>query len=176
METAIRELIAQGGAAVATAPTNTRDMTPSEDISPETYIGADRMMFYAPGQRLKAGEYGALQPADKLSPDTFTLGGGWTVDDEFAVSGANATLDYSFQATHVYLVLHAPAAGPGTVTVRLDGVPIGDDIAGSDVHGATVVVDANRLYEVVDLKGHPGRHLLQMALSPGIEVYTFTFG
>jgi cytochrome c biogenesis protein CcdA len=46
---------------------------------------------------------------------------------------------------------------------------------GSDVHGGSVSVDSQRLYQLVDLP-RVGRHLLRLELEPGVSAYAFTFG
>jgi hypothetical protein len=59
--------------------------------------------------------------------------------------------------------------------VLLDGRPIPDDLAGSDVHAGTVDVSAQRLYEVVDLP-KVERHVLRLVPERGVTGYSFTFG
>ncbi|MBI4084535.1 MAG: hypothetical protein HY431_01375, partial [Candidatus Levybacteria bacterium] len=49
--------------------------------------------------------------------------------------------------------------------------------AGIDVVNGIVTIDSDRLYELVDLKGEAENHILKLEfLTPGTEVYAFTFG
>jgi hypothetical protein len=59
--------------------------------------------------------------------------------------------------------------------VLLDGRPIPDSLAGSDVHGGVVEVSAQRLYNLVDLPW-VGHHLLRLEPEAGVSGYAFTFG
>jgi len=63
---------------------------------------------------------------------------------------------------------------PRKVRVTLDGKPIGA-AAGADVHGGTVTVRSQRLYELVDLPA-AGEHLLRLEPETGTMGYAFTFG
>jgi Thioredoxin like C-terminal domain len=59
--------------------------------------------------------------------------------------------------------------------VSLDGRPIPDELAGSDVHRSSVLVDRQRLYRLVEL-ARAERHVLTLRLEPGVSGYAFTFG
>ena len=56
----------------------------------------------------------------------------------------------SFQARRVFLVLGADD-GAADVRVELDGEPVSDENAGSDVSNGVVRVSRQRLYRLVDL-------------------------
>ena len=62
------------------------------------------------------------------------------------------------------------------VRVFLDGKLVDTASSGSDPVRGAVTVNSDRLYELVDLKGNHGTHLLRLEFSPGIEVFAFTFG
>jgi hypothetical protein len=57
----------------------------------------------------------------------------------------------------------------------LDGRPIPNALAGSDVRRATVTVRGQRLYSLVALPGVQ-QHTLTVELPPGVAAYDFTFG
>jgi hypothetical protein len=59
--------------------------------------------------------------------------------------------------------------------VLLDGRPIPDSIAGSDVHGGVVDITAQRLYNLVDLP-KVEKHVLTLEPEKGVMAYAFTFG
>jgi hypothetical protein len=71
-------------------------------------------------------------------------------------------------------VLGSPG-GPRRVRVLLDGRPIPARLAGDDVRDGAVTVDAQRLYELVDLPAVERRRL-RLVPESGVEGYAFTFG
>ena len=176
-ELAIRELLSETGADLPRALTGTPDMTPHLLSSPESFLGADRMINYYPVANIGEGDFTALQIDPAISRNTFNFGGDWNVRAEYAETGSNAALEYNFHGAHVYLVMHKPADGSGAVMVLLDGLPVGARNAGADVHDGTVTVDGDRLYELINLRSNTGEeHILRLEFTPGIQLYAFTFG
>jgi hypothetical protein len=57
----------------------------------------------------------------------------------------------------------------------LDGKPIPQRFAGTDVHGGAATIDAQRLYRLVELPSAQ-HHVLSLEFAPGISGYAFTFG
>jgi hypothetical protein len=82
------------------------------------------------------------------------------VEGERIVAGPNARLRLHFLARNVYLVL----AGHGTVSVTLDGA-----------EREPLRVSGDRLYTLVSWE-ESRDGLLDLAFSPGIAAYAFTFG
>jgi hypothetical protein len=175
-EQAIRELLKQTGANVSAPMTETPDQTPKELSSPETYLGYEEMQSYFPIGKLAEGDQPGLKLATNLSPNSFNFGGDWIVASEYSQSGANAVLEYSFHARYVYLVIHKPPDSNGTVRVLVDGKPVDGATAGVDAKGSVVTVDSDRLYELARQPESDKQHILRLELSPGIQVYAFTFG
>ena len=176
MEEAIRTLLKETGASLSAGLVKMPDQTPQGQISPETYIGSSRMEYYYPLGIIDNGTYSNLKLYTGIPVNSFDFGGGWTVSDEYSTTGKNAVLEYNFQADHVYLVMHKPAAGNGTVKVFLDGKPVGTVSAGADVKSGEVTIDSDRLYDLINMHGKSGAHLLKLEFSPGIQVFAFTFG
>ena len=89
------------------------------------------------------------------------MSGTWTEHAEEATAGAGARLELGFQARDVYLVM----GGTGTVDVSVDGT-----------HTQTVPVGGvPKLYTLA--QGASIRTgVMLLAVSPGVEVYDFTFG
>jgi hypothetical protein len=56
-----------------------------------------------------------------------------------------------------------------------DGKPITSQDSGDDVKNGILHVSENRLYNVVSAS-QAGQHTLTIIASPGLQVYTFTFG
>ncbi|HZK15103.1 MAG TPA: hypothetical protein VFC52_00745, partial [Solirubrobacterales bacterium] len=99
--------------------------------------------------------------------------GRWKVGPESATA-AGGSLKLNFGARRVYLVLGSPGRSR-RVRVLLDGKPIPARLAGEDVKNGTVVVDGQRLYDLVDLPKVEQRRL-RLAPEEGVEGYAFTFG
>jgi cytochrome c biogenesis protein CcdA/thiol-disulfide isomerase/thioredoxin len=164
-ESAIRALLAERGAPVATARARPRDVMPVSDrTTPETYVGAARTQGFV-GTPPTKGTRAYRAPAQPPPLNRFALGGTWNVGDEAATAVSDATLTATVQARFVYLVLSPPAGGRrGRVAVTLDGR-----------RSRTISVDRQRLYTLVALPRN-GRHRLALALAPGTSAYAFTFG
>jgi Thioredoxin like C-terminal domain len=95
-----------------------------------------------------------------LEEDEFAYDGTWTVESERIVSGKDARLKLHFHAQKVYLVL----GGHGDVRVTVNGRLRG-----------RVRVDGDRLYTLVSQK-RDGEGVLELAFTPQLSAYAFTFG
>lgn len=62
------------------------------------------------------------------------------------------------------------------IPIYLDGKKVGNDSVGSDVKDGNVLLDTDRLYNLIDLKESYGQHLLRLEVPQGIKVFAFTFG
>lgn len=177
MEMAIRELLKENGQAVSGTIDNLQDQTPGGSQSPETYLGAERMEYYFDG-----GNTGTIEKrfmlAENLHQDSFSFGGDWNIEKEYAVAGKDAALNYKFSADKVFLVLRPGSSGTmAKVKVLLDGKPVDGSNAGSDVNNGEVTVNSDRLYNLINLGSKAGSHVLTLQFeTPGIEAFAFTFG
>jgi cytochrome c biogenesis protein CcdA/thiol-disulfide isomerase/thioredoxin len=162
-EAAIRSLLAEAGAHPTAKAAPKGAITPSQQATPETYLGSERAQGIQPAPQPGTHAYEAIRPAD-LALNQFTLGGTWDVGAQKATAGPGATLTAHVQAKDVYLVLSPPAHGPGRVLVRVDGGP-----------ERTVVVRTQRLYTLAALARN-GEHTIALRLAPGTAGYAFTFG
>ncbi len=176
MEQAIQLLLKEAGKTVTKKLDDMTDQTPGGSLSPETYVGANRMQYYYPSGNIGAGER-TLTLSENLGANSFSLGGDWNIQDEFAVTGKNAVLNYNFSANKVFLVLRPGTNKNPTVKVLLDGEPVDSLHAGADVVNGVVTIDSDRLYNLIDLRGAAGSHILRLEFeNPGTEVFAFTFG
>lgn len=173
----IQQLLTEAGHKVDSNLASMPDQTPQIPLSPETYFGSDRMQYYYPTQNLNNGKQ-TFTLTDKVPRDNFSLGGEWTINSEQAISGKGAQLNYRFYANKVFMVIKPGTAGAGAkIRVTLDGKIVESSQSGGDVKDGVITIDSDRLYSVIDLKNNPGDHLLELDfLTPGIEIYTFTFG
>lgn len=177
MEMAIRDLLKEAGKTVSSPFTDVPNKTPTGMLSPETYLGVYRMEYYYPSGTLSVGK-NKFVLAKNPDENTFSLGGNWDIREHEAVSGENAELNYHFYADKVFLVLRPGSAGIGArVKVFIDGKPADAANAGSDVKEGVLTIDSARLYNLVNLKGKAGSHMLLLKFEkPGIEAFAFTFG
>ncbi len=177
MEMAIRDLLAQNGRAPSGSVDRLPDTTPGGAQSPETYLGADRMEYFFNGGHTGTGERLFTTP-EHLRANSFSFGGDWVVNPEDAIAGKDASLTYRFHASKVFLVLRpGKTATAQTITVTLDGRPVDAASEGADVQSGKIAVNADRLYNLIDLHGRSGDHVLKLQFdTPGIQAFAFTFG
>jgi len=174
-EKAIQELLKETGQTIDSQLSEMPDETPKIRFSPETYLGSNRMQYYYPG-----GNTGNVSKnftlSDNIIYNSFGLGGNWEIEEESATAGKNAVLNYNFYANKVFLVMRPGTTKSRTVKVYLDGKPVNSSNAGSDVQNGIISIDSDRLYNLIDLKGNFGNHILKLEFGSGIEIFAFTFG
>ncbi|BBZ46031.1 cytochrome c biogenesis protein DipZ [Mycobacterium parmense] len=142
------------------AAVNGVDTTPRSKLTPETYLGVDRASNYAGNVPYQAGtatfDYPASVPADR-----FALRGQWTLDDQGATAaGDDAAIRLNYTGKDVYAVV----GGTGTITVTRGGNTT-----------TTVVGGAPTLHQIV-ADPTARRDQLDMRVSKGLQVFSFTFG
>lgn len=162
-ETAIRALLEAGGVTNLPAPTDVPNRTPTGPLSPETYVGYERLQdeAFAADPALVIDDPTRYQLPSQLPLGTLGFGGTWTVNSEEATAGSDAQLELGFEAADVYLVL----GGNGKVQVSVDGR-----------HSRTV--DVSGIPGLYTLVGNANEETgtLGLSFSPGVEAYDFTFG
>jgi cytochrome c biogenesis protein CcdA/thiol-disulfide isomerase/thioredoxin len=171
-EQIIRELLAEAGLPVARHDSGAHGIAPSPGVTtPETYLGAARAERFT-NPTLSPGTHDFGVPAPP-GPNEFAYHGKWWITLESATA-KGGSLALHFGARRVYLVLGSPGR-VRRVRVLLDGRPIPPADAGADVHGGTVDVNAQRLYELVNLP-RVEEHVLTLEPERGVMGYSFTFG
>jgi cytochrome c biogenesis protein CcdA/thiol-disulfide isomerase/thioredoxin len=137
------------------------DKTPTGEMSPETYVGYERLQYLVP-----QGSETRDAPAVYHFPSSLPLGGmawngTWTDHLQEATAGKNAQLELSFLAKNIYLVL----GGNGTLDVTVNGHQI-----------QTLKISGTpRLYTLYQA-GSSVQGKLVLHASPGVQAYDFTFG
>ncbi len=163
-EQLIRELLQDADPGVdLPEETDTTDTTPQAgSTTPETFLGSSKDRNFAGPGEYRAGtrefEFPKQQPQD-----TFGLDGAWTVETQYATPssehGASARLAY--RAREVRAVF----AGSGSVEITLD-----------DGSRRSIAIDGTprsiRLLE----SSSPGTGTIELRLSQGVQLYSFTFG
>ena len=155
-ETLIRRLLGAKGA--ATQPI--ADTTPTEEMTPESYLGYARIGNYT-GTTIVPNKAVRYRYATSLPANVYSYDGEWRVGAESIVAGKDARLRLNYTAKDVYIVL----GGHGTVGVSINGRPT-----------RTLHVDAERLYTVASSPRAARDAILELRFSPGIQAYSFTFG
>jgi cytochrome c biogenesis protein CcdA/thiol-disulfide isomerase/thioredoxin len=158
-ESWIRRLL---GEKVALKRTSVADETPTELMTPETYLGYARLdpaRFVGRVTPDRRATYRFPSPA-RLG-DGLAYSGTWTVEPSRVVAGGRARLRLAFQARDVFLVL----GGQGGLSVRVDGRPL-----------RTIRVSGTpRLYTLARFPD-PRKGVLELRFAPGLAAYAFTFG
>jgi cytochrome c biogenesis protein CcdA/thiol-disulfide isomerase/thioredoxin len=160
-ENLIRKLLLNAHPGVALPPpTNSVDKTPQTRLTPETYLGVGKSGNYGGTGDYKAGAATLNFPA-RLADDKFAMGGRWTLDNQGATAdGDDCVVRLNYTAKDVYAVV----GGSGTITVTRDGKTTTTPIGG-----------APTLHRIIaDDSAH--RDQLDMRVSKGLQVFSFTFG
>ncbi len=173
-ETAIRALLAEAGARPGAKGRPEDVVVPSQQATPETYLGTNRAEGWLAPPQNGLHDYGG-PVTGSLALNEFAYSGAWRIAGQPATAVSNAGIDVEFQARNVYLVMSSPGERPLPVQVLLDGRPIPARDAGADVHGGVVTVRQQRLYSLVSLPADARGHLT-LRFAPGVSGYAFTFG
>src|SRR4051794_32399481 len=153
----IRRLLGEPGPARA----ELADMTPTELTTPETYLGyGHQLADYVGSHPVPDREHDYTSPKD-LTQNSWALSGRWRLGREHTTSARKATLALHFHARNIYLVM----GGRGRVSVSVDGHRL-----------QTIAVRGiSRLYTLLSqpqlIDGQ-----LRLSFTPGVSVYSFTFG
>ncbi|HEY8646094.1 MAG TPA: cytochrome c biogenesis protein DipZ [Gaiellaceae bacterium] len=155
-EALIRQLLAVSGKRARQLP----DTTPTEAMTPETYLGYARIGNYT-GTQIVPDKPARYTFENNLISNALSYDGTWRVGAEKITAIRDARLELEFQAKNVYIVL----GGRGTVQVLIDGKQT-----------TMLRVDAERLYTVRASNTLASHALLELRFSPGVQAYSFTFG
>ena len=172
-ERAIRSLLVEAGAEALGQATHVKAQAPSAaEVTQESYLGAEKAERFENGT-LREGvhHYG---PGPAPTPEHLRYEGSWRVSADSAQAIDGASLKLNFFARRVFLVAGS-AHGAGSARILLDGHPIPAADSGSDVRAGAASIGFQRLYRLVELP-RVERHVLTVQPSPGVSVYSFTFG
>ena len=114
-EESIRSLL--GEKLASPASDGLTDMTPTGVISPESYLGYERIDRYSPARRSTGTRRRRTPSRPRSARASYAYAGRWTVGAQRIVAGKDARLRFRYYARKVYLVL----GGKGTVQVLVDG-------------------------------------------------------
>jgi cytochrome c biogenesis protein CcdA/thiol-disulfide isomerase/thioredoxin len=158
-EARIRTLLGENAGMLPVA-NELSDPTPTGMMTPESYLGYQRLARFAQ-KTITPDRFATYHfPATDLQENELAYAGRWKVEGERIVAGPGAQLRLRFQARSVHLVL----GGHGSVAVIVDGKPV-----------RVIPVRGSRLYTLANLPTDQSK-LLELHFSPGVEAYAFTFG
>lgn len=160
-EQLIRQLLVDANPNVRLpAPVNGVDTTPKTRLTPETYLAPDKATTYGGDGSYQAGTAAFSFPA-QLANDRFALRGRWTLDDQgITAESDDAAIRLNYTAKDVFVVV----GGTGTLTVTRNGTSTATPIGGVPT-----------LHEIVS-DGGAQRDQLDLHVSKGLQVFSFTFG
>ncbi|MFL5919275.1 MAG: cytochrome c biogenesis protein DipZ [Gaiellaceae bacterium] len=156
-EQTIRKLL--GEKAGAPASTHIRDSTPVGSLTPESYLGYERLERYT-GSKIQQDKMAHYEFSKVLGLSQLTYAGNWRVERQRIVAGPGARLRLRFYAQDAYLVI----GGKGRVQVLVDGKS-----------KPTIPITADKLYTVAAQSKQKDTSL-ELRFSPGVDAYAFTFG
>ncbi len=147
---------------------------PAPDIqagTPETYLGYDRGRGFASAVVPVPDVPTDYTPARAPGNGEWNLTGTWTITPQYVVPETSGTLQLSFKAKNVFLVIEPQGQG-GKIDVSVDGQPGGET---PDVKDGAILPRESRMYQLVALK-EAGQHLLRLQVYGKVRLFAFTFG
>lgn len=146
-------------------PMNSTEENYSSSQTPETYLGYEREERFSSNESVN--KYAAVTytyPVD-LPTDHWALKGKWRIlPDKIIAMQAGAAIKLHFNAGKIYAVMGAYNAKT-TVKVLLDNKLI-----------STINVGRQQLYTLTQLNRSSEGTIELISSSPGLQIYTFTFG
>lgn len=144
-------------------------------ITPETYLGYKRANRNLSPETIPE-QKGTYHFPVSLAQSSWALAGEWLVlSDKIIAEKSNAALKFHFKAGKVFIVMGNSSNKPIQVKLLLNDKPLLLN-KGKDVTESTVVVDQYGLYEIVNMPQSDSAVLELRSDTPGLELYTFTFG
>lgn len=158
------------------ATTKTLGQPITTNATPETYLGYSRAENFSSPQAVANNQSSVYTFPKTISQDEWALQGNWKIMPDRIISNQNnAAIEINFHARKVYIVMGNTTNKTIKVDLLLNGKKILDK-KGKDVIDSSIDVNKYSLYEAIALD-QPANGILQViSSSPGLEVYTFTFG
>ena len=145
--------------------------------TPEIYLGSSRIQYITnlPSRSCFGTSCDYIIQND-IPLSRFALGGKWQINSESAqVLEKGASIVIGFSANKVNLV--AGGDFPVAAEIYLDNQLVPQIFAGSAVTNGQILFHEYGLYNLIDLGGAYGEHILQIKfLDPDIAVFALTFG
>lgn len=144
--------------------------------TPETYLGYARSENFSSIESITKDKEASYSLPAQLAMDHWALKGNWSIMSDRIISGQkNDAIEIQFHAQKVFMVMGNKMDKPIHVKLLLNGKSLNAQM-GKDVLKGTITVDKHSIYEVISLQAPSNATLLAIAMEPGLEIYTFTFG
>jgi cytochrome c biogenesis protein CcdA/thiol-disulfide isomerase/thioredoxin len=160
-----------------TGPMTSKNPEPSSYLkqTPETYLGYNRAENFASPESITKNQPLIYSYPKVLATDKWALQGKWIIyPDKIMSADSNASIKLHFYAGKVYAVM-GTTGKPVTLRLKQNGKLITDNKE-TDVVNGQVAVNGNRLYTLINLKQPSDGTIELTTATPGLELYTFTFG
>ena len=146
---------------------------PVSGITLELYAGSERGRLADSEQYGPADRPVTYPDAEPSQTDAILLSGTWRDEGSYMQSDTAGHVRLRFHAHDVYVVAGTPGAAV-QATVTLDGGAPGGH-AGPALQNGTVSVGRDDLFHLLTAED-TSTHLIDIAVPPGFQLYTFTFG
>ena len=158
-------------------PENVDEVDFTRVKTPEIYLGYERLeyIYKFPPRNCADSECDYDLP-ESINLNKFAFGGEWVMGAESSeLKSSEGDIFIRFSANKVNLVAGTP--GGARAEIYLDGKKISSENSGFSVSDGIVEFGDHALYNLVDLGGNYGEHILRIHfLEPEISVFAFTFG
>lgn len=144
--------------------------------TPETYLGYARSTHFSSQESMVKDQNAIYAFPTSLPLNHWALQGEWQIAPDCIVSTqSNAAIKIHFHARNVFIVMGNATVKPSHVRLSLS-TPKKLPAWGKDVIHRNIEVKRDTLYEAVSLDEATDGILTILATSPGLKIYTFTFG
>jgi len=135
--------------------------------TPETYLGYARAANFASPEAVVQDAVSDYTIPGELSRNQWALSGKWKITSDRAMAESkDAAVEIHFHARNVYVVMGNMTDHPIMARVLLNQKEL----------GSAITVNKHALYDLVSLPESQEGVLQIITSTPGLEVYTFTFG
>jgi hypothetical protein len=144
--------------------------------TPETYLGYARAENFSSPETVVQNDMAQYSFPKTLMQNEWALQGNWKIMADRIISEENnAACEINFNAQKVYIVMGNTTNKNIHVTLLLNGKKVIAE-KGKDVKDSSIEVNKHTLYEAVILNKPESGILTITSSTPGLEIYTFTFG
>ncbi len=144
--------------------------------TPETYLGYARADSFESPESVSQNQNAQYTFPETLAQHSWALQGGWNImSDRILATQNNSSIEIHFHARNVYIVMGNSTNKSIQVKLLLNDNSITTDM-GKDVVNSSITVYKHTLYEALHFNQATTGILKVISSTPGLEVYTFTFG
>ncbi len=144
--------------------------------TPETYLGYARARNFSSNESVKQDKEAPYSFPSQLTIHHWALQGNWRImSDRIIAEQKDAAIEINFHARKIFMVMGNTTDKAIRVKLLLNGKDITSQ-KNKDFEDSSILVNKHSIYEIVSLDTSSNAILRAIAMEPGLEVYTFTFG